>query len=200
MHHRKKQGGTLKQLALFALLVFGLTGCLAHSYGPSKVTTQPGSQARIPANSVLYLAYVDTAKKEFSAPPVFIQGQFTKFLMPVAKEVITGDIVPSIAAALKAAQKEKSDYVVALEVEQWKNGSLLSPSQEAIVNITILDQNAQGAVVNQTRIEATCYVMVYGLELSARECARPKIEAWVTETFGQNAAIQPFTDPSNRLK
>lgn len=186
----------MKLLTLFAALLLGLTGCLPHSYGPSKITTQPGSQAHISSGRVLYLAYVDTAKKEFSDQPAFIQGQFTKFLMPVAKEVITGDIVPSIAEALKSAQKEKSDYIVALQVEQWKNGSFLSPAQEAIVNITILDQNAQGAVVNQSRIEATCYVMLAGLEQSARECARPKIEAWVTETFGQNAAIQPFTNPN----
>ena len=186
----------MKQLVALTLLLLGLAGCLPHSIGPSKITTQPGSQPRIFPNRILYLAYVDMAKKEFSASPEFIQGQFTKFLMPVAKEVITGKIVPSVAEALKAAQQEKSDYVVALQVEQWKNGSFLSPSQEVIVNITIFDQNAQGAVVNQSRIEATCYVMTMGLELSARECARPKIEAWATETFGENAAIQPFTDPN----
>ena len=79
---------------------------------------------------------------------------------------------------------------------EWKNGSLTAPGPRVLVEASIID-TATGNTLSQRRIEARCYVMAMGLEMSPRECVRPQVEEWMKQVFGASGGTAPYGDPTN---
>ncbi len=188
------------QQKLFTLFVLGLCctmyGCVPHSLGQMGVHGEKYASAKtISTGKAVYVALSEPLPPSLSDTPSFIIAQFCKTLAPIASSVSVGENAVSAGAALANAKESNSDYLILLRLFEWEKGSMLKLGPRVLVDASIFD-SVTGDMLTQHKIEAKCYAMSMGLEVSPRECVRPQVEEWVKQVFGVTINATPYSDPT----
>ncbi|MFT4301855.1 MAG: peptide synthetase [Desulfovibrio sp.] len=134
------------------------------------------------AQSSVWVAISPRLPEDFSDSPESIAAQFSKWMLPQAREAMYSPGVVTAVQGMAEAKKNGSDYLIMLELEKWKSPSLSGPSHEASLLIKVTEVST-GEVLMQSDLNATCYLMAVVVGMSTRECIRPEVNKWKEHAF-----------------
>ncbi len=184
-----------RRFAFLLLLVFAFSGCesLPHSIGSKNMRIDKDPIASpLERNKKIYVAMIGGVPEDMDGSPEALALQFSKFLAPVAASVRPAERLETREEAMRNAAAQSCDYVFLITVEHWEK-PLLPPSVEVAINVEAVEAGS-GRFRSNSRLEATCHAMLYGLENSPRECVRPQVNAWLNTLFapGPDTATAPY--------
>lgn len=169
-------------LALCLSLLFFLHGCAGSSKAVN--ATLPGEQSTplLEAGKSMYIGILAPFSSSHSEDYRAVIQHFKYMLSNLAYFSDPEQIHENANSAVRAARIAKADYLMLLQVSEWRQESGYFGNKSAKVRVVMLDPHTD-KILGDNRLEVECRVMQSGLESPVMECLRPQVEEWKRRVF-----------------